>query len=91
MVDEVVPEVFLYTTRFCPFCLQAKRLLDHKGVTYREIAVDGKPELRLEMMNSSGRRTVPQIWIGQTHVGGCDDLFVLERSGQLDELLKQQA
>ena len=83
-----MPDVVLYTTRFCPFCTQAKQLLASKGVQYREIAVDNDPELRLEMMNLSGRRTVPQIWIGDTHVGGCDDLWVLERSDSLDSLLK---
>lgn len=81
-------DVVLYTTRFCPFCTQAKQLLASKGVKYREIPVDNDPELRLEMMNLSGRRTVPQIWIGDAHVGGCDDLWVLERSGGLDSLLK---
>ena len=79
--------VYLYTTRSCPYCTQAKYLLEHKGVSYREIPVDGNPQLRLEMMNASGRRTVPQIWVGDTHVGGCDDLYALERSGQLDRLL----
>ena len=82
-----MPDVYLYTTRFCPFCVQAKQLLSSKGVDFREMAVDGSPELRLEMMELSGRRTVPQIWIGETHVGGCDDLWALERSGQLDKML----
>ena len=82
-----MPGVYLYTTRICPYCIQAKRLLEHKGVAYREIPVDGNPELRLEMMNASGRRTVPQIWIGEAHVGGMDDLFSLERSGELDRML----
>lgn len=86
-----MPEVYLYTTRICPYCIQAKRLLEHKGVAYREIPVDGNPELRLEMMNASGRRTVPQIWIGETHVGGMDDLFALERSGDLDRMLADLA
>lgn len=83
-----MPDVHLYTTRFCPYCIQAKRLLEHKGVNYRETPVDGDPELRMEMMNASGRRTVPQIWIGETHVGGCNELFALERSGELDRLLE---
>lgn len=83
--------VHLYTTRICPYCIQAKRLLEHKGIDYREIPVDGNPELRLEMMNASGRRTVPQIWVGNTHVGGCDELFALERSGQLDQMLTAAA
>ncbi len=62
-------------------------LLDHKGVTYEEINVDNKPKNRAEMTNLSGRTSVPQIFIGKTHVGGCDDLFALERQGKLDELL----
>ena len=83
-----MPDIYLYTTRFCPYCVQAKQLLDAKGVAYREIPVDGNPELRVEMMNLSGQRTVPQIWVGTSHVGGCDDLWALERSGQLDTLLE---
>lgn len=79
--------VTIYTTRFCPYCVRAKQLLDHKGADYLEIAVDSDPELRQEMMAKSGRRTVPQIWIGQQHVGGCDDLFMLERAGELNGLL----
>jgi glutaredoxin 3 len=84
-----MPDVYLYTTRFCPYCIEAKQLLSAKGVNYREIPVDGNPELRMEMMAASGRRTVPQIWIGGNHIGGCDDLFVLERSGELDVMLAQ--
>ncbi|TQV66003.1 glutaredoxin 3 [Exilibacterium tricleocarpae] len=80
-------KVVIYTTRFCPYCIRAKYLLDGKGVGYREIQVDFNPQLRREMMAKSGRRTVPQIWIGDTHVGGCDELLALERRGQLDSLL----
>jgi len=80
--------VTLYTTRFCPYCVRAKHLLDRKGVAYREIAVDGDAELRREMMERSGRHTVPQIWIGARHVGGCDDLYELERRGELDAALR---
>ena len=80
-------ETYLYTTRFCPYCVQAKQLLDQKRVQYREISVDGDAGLRAEMMQKSGQRTVPQIWVGETHVGGCDDLWALERSGRLDKLL----
>ena len=80
--------VTLYTTRFCPYCIGAKSLLDSKGVAYREIAVDNDPGLRQEMMTRSGRRTVPQIWVGERHVGGFDDLRALEAVGQLDELLE---
>lgn len=82
-----MPEVSIYTTRFCPYCVQAKRLLASKGIEYAEIAVDGQSALRQEMMELSGRRTVPQIWIGKTHVGGFDDLYALDRAGKLDALL----
>ena len=83
--------VVLYTTQFCPFCVRAKSLLDSKGVQYTEFAVDHDSQLRQEMMERSGRRTVPQIWIGEQHVGGFDDLYALERQGQLDNLLEQAA
>lgn len=79
--------VTIYTTRYCPYCIAAKRLFDRKGVKYDEIAVDGNYALRAEMEQRSGRYTVPQIWIGAHHVGGCDDLHALERAGQLDALL----
>lgn len=82
------PAIRMYTTRFCPFCVRAKSLLEHKAVEFEEISVDGDPEKRREMMEKAGRHTVPQIWIGETHVGGCDELFMLERSGKLDELLQ---
>jgi len=78
----------IYTSAFCGFCHAAKRLLDEKGVSYSEIDVGGQPQLRQEMMaRAQGRYTVPQIFIGETHVGGCDDLYALERSGKLDSLL----
>jgi len=80
--------VTLYTTQWCPFCIRAKQLLDQKSAAYREISVDGQPELRQEMMQKSGQFTVPQIWISDRHVGGCDELFALERAGQLDVLLR---
>ena len=79
--------VTLYTTRFCPYCMRARSLLDSKQVAYRDIAVDGEPALRREMMQLSGRRTVPQIWIGEQHIGGFDDMLLLEHQGRLDELL----
>jgi glutaredoxin 3 len=79
--------VTLYTTRLCSFCHRAKQLLDSKGAIYVEIAIDQEPQRRLEMMERSGRRTVPQIWIGEEHVGGCDELYLLERQGKLDTLL----
>lgn len=82
------PVVVMYTTRFCPFCVRARALLAHKGVEYEDIPVDGDPARRAEMERRSGRRTVPQIWIGPTHVGGCDELHQLERAGRLDALLE---
>jgi glutaredoxin 3 len=81
--------VTLYTTRFCPYCIRARSLLDEKNVAYTDIAVDEHPHLRQEMMERSGQRTVPQIWIGEQHVGGFDDLWRLERQGSLDELLER--
>ncbi len=90
-MSESEAPVTLYTTRFCPYCVRAKGLLDHKSVAYREIGVDGSAELREEMMAKSGRHTVPQIWVGTTHVGGCDELMALERAGQLDSMLSAAA
>lgn len=83
--------VTIYTTQICPYCIRAKDLLQSKGAAYTEIAVDRQPERRLEMMERSGRRTVPQIWIGEQHVGGCDELYALERQGRLDALLAADA
>lgn len=79
--------VLIYTTAWCPYCIRAKALLDKKGVAYEEVGVDGQPDLRAEMTRKAGRTSVPQIWIGSTHVGGCDDLYALERAGKLDALL----
>ncbi|MEM1110715.1 MAG: glutaredoxin 3 [Pseudomonadota bacterium] len=79
--------VKIYSTRFCPYCVRAKQLLDSKKVAYTDIDVDQSQALRQEMMTLSGRRTVPQIWIGEQHVGGYDDLALLERRGFLDRLL----
>ena len=81
--------VTLYTTAYCPYCIRAKALLDDKTVAYTEFAVDNQPQLRREMMERSGRQTVPQIWVGEQHIGGFDDLWALERQGSLDELLEQ--
>jgi glutaredoxin 3 len=78
----------MYSTAVCPFCLQAERLLNSKGVTEIEkIRVDLDPRRREEMMNKTGRRTVPQIYIGDTHVGGFEELAALEHAGKLDSLL----
>ena len=79
--------IVIYTTAYCPYCIRAKRLLDNKAVAYEEIKVDSNSALRREMTQLSGRHTVPQIWIGERHVGGCDELYALERGGQLDGLL----
>ena len=79
--------VTIYTTQLCGFCHAAKRLLTKKGVAFDEIDVGHDPEKRQEMMQKSGRHTVPQIGIGETHVGGCDDLYDLDRSGKLDPML----
>jgi len=81
-------QVKMYTTRFCPYCIRARMLLDSKGVPYTDVGVDADPELRREMMALSGRRTVPQIWIDDLHVGGFDDLAALDRQGRLNDLLK---
>lgn len=84
-------DVLLYTTPICPYCVSAKLLLKRKGVAYREVDVSRDPALRQEVMQRSGRRTVPQIWIGDHHVGGFDELNALEREGRLDALLAEQA
>jgi glutaredoxin 3 len=81
-------KVVMYMTASCPFCRSAESLLAEKGVPVEKIRVDLDPARRAEMMKKSGRRTVPQIWIGARHVGGCDDLYALEREGKLDPLLE---
>ena len=78
----------MYATAACPFCQSAERLLLAKGAAIEKVRVDLEPERRAEMMKKSGRRTVPQIWIGERHIGGCDDLYALDRQGGLDPLLK---
>jgi glutaredoxin 3 len=78
----------MYLTAACPFCQSADRLLQQKGAEVDRIRVDLEPARRAEMQRKSGRRTVPQIWIGERHIGGCDDLYALERKGELDPLLK---
>jgi glutaredoxin 3 len=81
------PAVTMYSTSWCPYCDRARRLLAHKGVEFADIDVEAAPEKRAEMHNRSGRRSVPQIFIGDQHVGGCDDLHALEADGKLDALL----
>lgn len=82
-----MPEILIYTTNICPYCMMAKRLLDKKGLSYTEINVDAKPGLREEMMIRTNRRTVPQIYIGDYHVGGFDELHALDQQKKLDDLL----
>lgn len=80
--------VIIYTTMLCPYCHMAKDLLRKKGVSFEEIDVNSRAGLRAEMRDKAGgRNSVPQIWIGDRHVGGCDDLYALDRSGGLDPLL----
>ncbi len=87
-----MPKVVIYSGMFCPYCSSAMRLLKKKGVEFEEIDVSFSPKKRSEMIEKSGGRTsVPQIWVGDTHVGGCDELFALEDEGRLDSLLGQQA
>lgn len=81
--------VKMYTRKICPYCVHAKNLLTQLGVEFEEISVEGDPDTLQKMMELSGRRTVPQIWIGETHVGGYDDLASLHRSGQLQPLLER--
>ena len=84
----ILANVTIYTTMMCPYCYRAKALLDKKGVTFREIDVGMDADLRRQMMQTAGgAHTVPQIFVGDTHVGGCDELYALEASGKLDPLL----
>ena len=78
----------VYTSDWCPYCQRAKALLTQKNVAFSEINVDEDAKFRQEMLARSNRRTVPQIFIGDRHVGGCDDLFELDRSGELDRLIQ---
>lgn len=83
-----MPKVLMYSTAVCPFCVRAEQLLKRKGVTdIEKVRVDLEPARRDEMIQKTGRRTVPQIYIGETHVGGCDELYELEHQGKLDSLL----
>lgn len=83
-----MPEVEVYTTPICPYCSAAKDLLRRKGIAFLEIDVTGEPQRRAEMVaRANGRTTVPQVFVGDTHLGGCDDLYALEDAGDLDRLL----
>lgn len=84
--------VLMYTTAVCPYCIRAKQLLKARGVDdITEVRIDLDPDRRDEMMQRTGRRTVPQIYIGATHVGGCDDLYALDAAGGLKQLLEPSA
>jgi glutaredoxin 3 len=83
------PEVVIYTSGWCGYCSRARALLEHKGIAFREIRVDEDPAERQAMLaRSGGRRTVPQIFVGERHIGGSEELYALERSGELDRLLR---
>jgi glutaredoxin 3 len=85
-------QIEIYTTRYCPYCHAAKRLLSRKGIEFIEIDVSGDAKRRSEMVTrANGRMTVPQIFVGPTHVGGYDDLSALERAGRLDSLLVEKS
>jgi len=84
-----MPAITIYTKSWCPYCSAAKKLLSEKGVDFTEIDIEKKPEARAEMIQKArGRSTVPQIFIGEKHVGGCDDLYDLDDRGQLEPLLQ---
>ncbi len=88
----IQPAIRMYATAACPYCVRAEQLLRHKGADQIDkIRVDLDPSRRDEMMSVTGRRTVPQIFIGDYHVGGCDDLHALDRAGKLDPLLRGEA
>ena len=81
-------QILLYGTRFCPYCVAARRLLSARGIDYQDISVDRDPELRARVMAKSGRNTVPQIWFGSDHIGGFTELRDLERQGTLERTIK---
>jgi len=84
---DATPDIIMYSTGWCPYCVRARALLERKGLPFREIKLDENPADRDAMLaRSGGRRTVPQIFIGDHHVGGFDDLYALDKAGKLDEL-----
>jgi glutaredoxin 3 len=83
------PRILMYATGWCPYCQRARNLLAGKNLKVEEIDIESDPALREEMKARSGRTSVPQIFVGSTHVGGCDDLHALDRDGGLDRLLKE--
>ena len=80
-------QVTIYTKPYCPYCIRAVALLKDKGVDFEEIEASGDPALRAQMIERSGRSTYPQIFVGERHIGGCDDMLALERRGELDAIL----
>jgi glutaredoxin 3 len=90
-VQPPMPHVTIYTRPYCPYCVRAVALLSEKGVAFTEVEAGHDPEKRQEMMRRSGRTTFPQIFIGERHIGGCDDMMALERAGKLDPLLQAAA
>jgi glutaredoxin 3 len=91
MSENTMVQVTIYTRDYCYYCQAAKELLSRKAVPFTEINTTGRPELRAEMLGrANGRTTVPQIFVGKVHVGGCDDLYALERAGRLDPLLAHE-
>lgn len=80
-------EIVIYSTKICPYCVRAKMLLDSKGAIYREVDVTDEAERAKMMEKAGGKRSVPQIFIGDRHIGGCDDLYALDSKGKLDKLL----
>jgi glutaredoxin 3 len=85
--EELMPKITIYTTFMCPYCHAAKQLLDKKGARYEEIDVSYNPAMRDELAQRTGRTTVPQIWIGKRHIGGCDELHELDAAAGLEPLL----
>jgi glutaredoxin 3 len=83
-------ENIIYTSYTCPYCYKAKSLLNTLGIAYKEISVDMRPKLRKEMTAKSGRTSVPQIWINDYHIGGCDDLYMLSENGKISELIQKK-
>ena len=86
-ITESSSPVKMYTTRFCPYCIAARRLLEQLGIDFEDVAVDGNTELRGELIRASGQRTVPQIWVGEQHIGGYSELAALHQQGNLLPLL----
>ncbi len=87
LISASTSPVKMFTTRFCPYCVAARRLLEQLGIDFEDVAVDGDAELRGEIMQASGQRTVPQIWVGEQHIGGYTELAALHQQGGLLPLL----